>query len=306
MTLALFDLDNTLLSGDSDYEWGQFLVSKGLVDPVAYEAENQRFYGQYRAGTLDILEYSAFSFGPLSERSMEELATLHREFMAEVIEPILPEKSQELVAHHRAQGHTLMVITATNSFITRPIVSAFGIEHLLATEPKIVNGRYTREVDGAPCFQHGKVTRLQQWLADHAARNLVPEQDQSFGLRQADMVAGNFRAFGQCLAVELRTGRMETGQRREIGGIRLDPDCGHHPLSQYPCFSRQRTSGGAVLRIRQVGNHHQRRMFGPHRKDALRPAICHWQIGGIAQPRTECGQILVTRTLGPRRGGRAC
>ena len=105
MTLALFDLDNTLLSGDSDYEWGQFLVSKGLVDPVAYEAENQRFYGQYRAGTLDILEYSAFSFGPLSERSMEELATLHREFMAEVIEPILPEKSQELVAHHRAQGH---------------------------------------------------------------------------------------------------------------------------------------------------------------------------------------------------------
>lgn len=164
MTLALFDLDNTLLSGDSDYEWGQFLVSKGLVDPVAYEAENQRFYGQYRAGTLDILEYSAFSFGPLSERSTEELATLHREFMAEVIEPILPEKSQELVAHHRAQGHTLMVITATNSFITRPIVSAFGIEHLLATEPKIVNGRYTREVDGAPCFQHGKVTRLQQWL----------------------------------------------------------------------------------------------------------------------------------------------
>lgn len=164
MTLALFDLDNTLLSGDSDYEWGQFLVRKGLVDPVAYEAENQRFYGQYRAGTLDILEYSAFSFTPLSERSMEELATLHREFMAEVIHPILPEKSRQLVEYHRQQGHTLVIITATNSFITRPIADAFGIPHLLATESKIVNGRYTREVEGTPCFQHGKVTRLHQWL----------------------------------------------------------------------------------------------------------------------------------------------
>lgn len=164
MTLALFDLDNTLLNGDSDYEWGQFLVSKGLVDPVAYETENQRFYGQYRAGTLDILEYSAFSFGPLSERSMAELATLHQQFMDEVIHPILPEKSQQLVAQHRAQGHTLVIITATNSFITRPIAHAFGITHLLATEPKIINGRYTREVEGTPCFQHGKVTRLQQWL----------------------------------------------------------------------------------------------------------------------------------------------
>lgn len=164
MTLALFDLDNTLLSGDSDYEWGQFLVRKGLVDPVAYETENQRFYGQYRAGTLDIFEYSAFSFKPLSERSMEELTTLHQQFMDEVIRPILPEKSQQLVAQHRAQGHTLVIITATNSFITRPIAHAFGITHLLATEPKIINGRYTREVEGTPCFQHGKVIRLQQWL----------------------------------------------------------------------------------------------------------------------------------------------
>ncbi len=164
MTLALFDLDNTLLNGDSDYEWGQFLVRKQLVDGAAYEAENQRFYGQYQAGTLDIFEYSAFSFGPLSERSMDELAALHHEFMASVIQPLMTTESRQLVEKHREQGHTLVVITATNSFITRPIAEAFGIPHLLATEPKVVDGRYTREVEGVPCFKHGKVTRLQQWL----------------------------------------------------------------------------------------------------------------------------------------------
>lgn len=164
MTLALFDLDNTLLSGDSDYEWGQFLVRKGLVDPDVYEAENQRFYGQYQQGTLDILEYSAFAFKPLSERSMEELAALHRDFMQESILPIVSDTARRLVDEHRQQGHILVVITATNSFVTRPIAAAFGIPNLLATEPKIVNGRYTCEVDGKPCFQHGKVSRLQDWL----------------------------------------------------------------------------------------------------------------------------------------------
>ncbi len=164
MTLALFDLDNTLLSGDSDYEWGQFLVRKGLVDPTVYETENQRFYGQYQQGTLNILEYSAFAFKPLSERSMEELAELHRTFMQETILPIISATALDLVARHRQKGHTLMVITATNSFVTRPIVEAFGITNLLATEPKIVDGRYTREVAGTPCFQHGKVSRLQEWL----------------------------------------------------------------------------------------------------------------------------------------------
>lgn len=166
MTLALFDLDNTLLSGDSDYEWGQFLVRKGLVDPEIYAAENQRFYGQYQQGTLDILEYSAFAFKPLSERSMEELAALHRDFMQESILPIMSDAAQQLVEEHRRQDHTLVVITATNSFITRPIAAAFGISNLLATEPKVVDGRYTREVAGTPCFQRGKVSRLQDWLQD--------------------------------------------------------------------------------------------------------------------------------------------
>lgn len=168
MTLALFDLDNTLLSGDSDYEWGQFLVSKGLVERDHYETANQQFYEQYKRGVLDIHEFSAFSFKPLSERSMEELAELHREFMATAIRPLMSDAALQLVENHRNQDHTLVIITATNSFITRPIAQAFGIPNLLATEPKIVDGRYTREIEGIPCFQGGKVTRLQQWLENRA------------------------------------------------------------------------------------------------------------------------------------------
>ncbi|HIO93010.1 MAG TPA: HAD family hydrolase [Leucothrix mucor] len=167
MTLALFDLDNTLLSGDSDYEWGGFLVRKKLVDETVYEAANIHFYEQYKQGVLDIHEFSAFSFTPLAERSMEELKILHQEFMQEVISSLMGDKAKALVEQHREAGHTLMVITATNSFITRPIVEAFGIEHLLATEPKIVNGRYTTKIDGTPCFHQGKVVRLDAWLEQH-------------------------------------------------------------------------------------------------------------------------------------------
>jgi len=165
MTLALFDLDNTLLSGDSDYQWGQFLVSKNLVNKEEHTARNDEFYAQYVAGTLNIHEFAAFSFETLACRTMEELAELHQQFMTESIEPIMSSKSKALIAQHKAMGHTLMVITATNSFVTRPIVEAFGIEHLIALEPKIVNGRYTTEIEGTPSFQAGKVTRLEEWLA---------------------------------------------------------------------------------------------------------------------------------------------
>ncbi len=167
MPLVLFDLDNTLLSGDSDYEWGEFLVSKNLVDKAHYEAENLRFYEQYKQGNLDIYEYSAFSFEPLSRLPMDELQKLHKEFMAKVIHPMIGSRARELVQWHKDQGHTLLVITATNSFITRPIVKAFGIENLLATEPKIVNGRFTTDIEGTPCFQEGKVSRLDSWLAEN-------------------------------------------------------------------------------------------------------------------------------------------
>ena len=166
MTLALFDLDNTLLHGDSDYQWGQFLVRKGLVDAETHSATNREFYRHYTQGTLNIHEYAAFTFTFLSEHSMEELQALHREFMAEDVSQMIPAGARALVEQHRAQGHTLMIITATNSFVTAPIAAAFGIEHLLAVDPKIVNGRYTREIEGVPTFREGKVTRLQQWLAN--------------------------------------------------------------------------------------------------------------------------------------------
>ena len=164
MALALFDLDNTLLDGDSDFEWGNFLVAKKLVDRKEYESANNYFYEQYKQGTLNIVEYSAFSFKPLSVRTREELDALHTEFMQHIIQPMIKPKSMELVEKHRQQVDTPIIITATNSFITRPIAQYFGIENLIATEPKVVNGRYTTEVDGTPCFQEGKVTRLKEWL----------------------------------------------------------------------------------------------------------------------------------------------
>jgi len=167
MTLALFDLDNTLLSDDSDYQWGQFMVSKGLVDSEEYAKRNEAFYQDYQNGTLDINEYCAFSFSSLACRSMEELAVLHDEFMRDYIAPKMSSKSKALIAQHQAMGHTLMVITATNSFVTRPIVTAFGIDNLIAIEPKIENGRYTTEINGVPSFKEGKVIRLDAWLAEN-------------------------------------------------------------------------------------------------------------------------------------------
>lgn len=167
MALALFDLDNTLLAGDSDYLWGVFLAEHGIVDRDVYEKENQRYYDAYKAGTLDIYEFLAFSLKPLAQNDLHRLQQLHRQFMAEKIRPIMSEKSFALIEKHRRAGDTLMVITATNSFVTTPIVKAFGIEHLLATEPEKNSHGYTGHVAGVPCFQQGKVTRLQQWLNDN-------------------------------------------------------------------------------------------------------------------------------------------
>jgi len=164
MPLAIFDLDHTLLNGDSDHAWGDFLVKKNLVDGEAYKLANEKFYDQYKQGTLDIYKYAEFSFQPLTEHSKEKLAELHAEFMKDVISPMIGDKAKSLVNHHRQQDHVLLVITATNSFIARPIVDAFGIKHLLATEPKIAGGRYVNSIEGTPCFKEGKVKRLQEWL----------------------------------------------------------------------------------------------------------------------------------------------
>lgn len=167
MALALFDMDNTLLTGDSDFEWGRFLVEQSLVDRDEYEEKNTYFFEQYAQGTLDIFEYSRFVFKQLAMRSMDELNELHQQFMQKHIRPMMSQKGQDLVVKHQEQGDTLVVITATNSFIATPIVKAYGIEHTLATNPKIEDGRYTTEIDGTPCFKEGKVTRLNEWLANN-------------------------------------------------------------------------------------------------------------------------------------------
>lgn len=168
MTLALFDLDNTLLKGDSDYQWGEFLVRKGLVDGKHHAETNKRFYAQYTNGSLNIREYAAFTFQFLSQHSMEQLNQWRNEYMQEDIHKMIPDAARALVEKHRALGHTLVIITATNSFVTRPIAAEFGIEHLLAVEPKIVNGHYTTEIEGIPTFREGKIERLKEWLQGRA------------------------------------------------------------------------------------------------------------------------------------------
>lgn len=164
MSLAIFDLDNTLLAGDSDYLWGKFLVEKGEVDGESYEKTNQKFYDDYKAGQLDIFEFLSFSLEPLTRLSNDRLASLHSQYMKEVIEPLITPEALELVDQHRRKGDTLMIITATNRFITEPIARAFGIEELLATDPEVIEGRYTGKVSGVPCYQEGKVVRLNDWL----------------------------------------------------------------------------------------------------------------------------------------------
>lgn len=166
MSLAIFDLDNTLLGGDSDYLWGRFLVEQGYVDGDHYERENQRFYEEYQAGTLDIFEFLRFSLKPLAEHDMATLQEWHQRFMTEKIAPIMLPKAAELLRKHRENGDYLLIITATNHFVTAPIAEALRVDHILATDPEKRNGRYTGEVEGTPCFQQGKVTRLNQWLAD--------------------------------------------------------------------------------------------------------------------------------------------
>jgi HAD superfamily hydrolase (TIGR01490 family) len=164
--LAIFDLDNTLLCGDSDYLWGRFLIEQGLVDATYYEKENQRYYDEYRRGTLDINEFLAFALKPLSEHALSTLHHLHQQYMREKILPIIPAEARELLQEHRAQGHVLLIITATNRFVTAPIAAELGVPHLLATEPQIAGDRYSGKVDGIPCFREGKVHRLEIWLRE--------------------------------------------------------------------------------------------------------------------------------------------
>ena len=165
MRLALFDLDNTLIACDSDYEWGQFLVDRGVLEREAYEAQNRRYYDQYVAGTLDIHEYLGFALRPLAEHTPSDLARWHGEFMRARILPAITPPARALVRGHQDRGDLCAIITATNSFVTAPIAREFGVGELIATEPELRDGRYTGRVQGIPCFREGKVRRLEEWLA---------------------------------------------------------------------------------------------------------------------------------------------
>ena len=170
MRLAIFDLDNTLLAGDSDYLWGQFLVEQGHVDAEWYERENRKFYELYKAGTLDIYAFCAFSMQPLTRHSLAQLEQWREQFVREKIEPIVAAGTPALLERHRAQSDRLLIMTATNRFITEPIARLLEIDNLIATDAEILDGRYTGRIAGIPNFQNGKVQRLALWREQQAQR----------------------------------------------------------------------------------------------------------------------------------------
>ena len=164
LQLALFDLDNTLLRGDSDFEWAQFLIQKGVVDPELQAAKNAEFYADYKAGTLDIHAFLDFQLAPLARHPRSQLDAWHREFMAEHIRPIMLENARTLVHHHLSLGHLCAIVTATNAFVTGDIAREFGIPHLIATIPGTRDGQFTGKPVGTPSFQRGKIERVNAWL----------------------------------------------------------------------------------------------------------------------------------------------
>ncbi len=164
MQLALFDLDHTLLSGDSDYEWTQYLVSKGIVDRTTHEARNAEFYEQYKAGIMDIHEFLDFQLRPLADHTRTDLEAWHADFMEAQIRPRLSQKARELVRKHLDAGDICAMVTATNSFVTGPIARELGIPHLIATIPAQEDGRFTGKPRGLPSFREGKIARVDAWL----------------------------------------------------------------------------------------------------------------------------------------------
>jgi HAD superfamily hydrolase (TIGR01490 family) len=164
MRLALFDLDNTLLSGDSDFAWAQFLIEKGVLDKNTQEAKNREFFVAYQDGTLDIDAFLAFQLAPLAAHPRATLEAWRAEFMRSRIRPMMSRIGGEKVRAHRDAGHLCALVTATNSFVTGPIARAFGIEHLIATVPACENGVFTGQARGVPAFREGKIVRVESWL----------------------------------------------------------------------------------------------------------------------------------------------
>jgi HAD superfamily hydrolase (TIGR01490 family) len=164
LNLALFDLDNTILAGDSDYNWSRFLIQEGYLDGAIHAEKNEKFYADYKAGTLDIYAFVEFQFKPLARNRRTVLNQLLKKYVEEVIKPMITEKARALVKRHQDEGDLIIVITATNSFITKPIAELFGIENLIGTDPEEKEGEFTGKVSGLPSFKEGKVTRLEAWL----------------------------------------------------------------------------------------------------------------------------------------------
>ena len=169
MNLAIFDLDNTLLNGDSDHAWGEFLSERGFVDPVKYRETNDQFYQDYLKGELDIIAYQTFCLNVIKNRPLKEIMSWRDDFIASKITPMLLGKAQQLIKKHQAAGEQIIIITATNRFITEPIAKLYGIDILIATEPEFDGERYTGNVIGTPCYREGKITRLEEWMAQNEA-----------------------------------------------------------------------------------------------------------------------------------------
>lgn len=166
MTLAIFDLDHTLLNGDSDYLWGEYMVENEIVDEQEYRQRNLVFYEEYQRGELDNETYLAFALEPLTRYPIEQLYAWRSDFVETWIRPIVVAGAENLLRQHREQGHELLIVSATNLFVTEPIAELLGVPTILSTEPEIIDNRYTGRYLGTPTYQQGKVTVLRQWLED--------------------------------------------------------------------------------------------------------------------------------------------
>ncbi|MDB4138187.1 HAD-IB family hydrolase [Methylophilaceae bacterium] len=164
MQLAIFDLDNTLLNGDSDYNWSLFLIEHGVLDSDLYKERNEQFFKEYQSGNLDVIAYCEFQFKTLKDNPRELLDELRSDYVKKIINPMITKEAKDLVESHRKENHKLLIITATNSYITRPIADLFGIEDLIGTDLEELNGEFTGKVSGLPSFQEGKIIRLNSWL----------------------------------------------------------------------------------------------------------------------------------------------
>jgi HAD superfamily hydrolase (TIGR01490 family) len=166
MTLAIFDLDHTLINGDSDHLWGEYMIESGIVDEQAYRQRNDLFYQDYQRGTLDNDQYLAFALEPLTRYSIEELHAWRADYVEKWIKPLVAPGTAALLDEHRANHHELIIISATNLFVSEPIGQMLGVPTVLATEPEIIANRYTGHFLGTPTYQQGKVTVLKEWIVD--------------------------------------------------------------------------------------------------------------------------------------------